>query len=214
MLILMRHGQASFGSAHYDQLSALGLEQARASGVFLRERALPCHAVCVGPRARHQATAFALVDAWGVSCERRDESDLDEFTENVRAAVVVPGPGETQADDLQLMALMRRIGAWADGDLVLPGSPTLPEFRERIGHWVRRTLSGTDKAATVMAVTSAGVVAAALCEVMDLPDSMFLPLVSQVRNASMTEIAMSRGRPVICSFNGQAHLPHRLLTVI
>ena len=73
---------------------------------------------------------------------------------------------------------------------------------------------GATDAATTMVVTSAGVVAAAMCEVMELPDSMFLPLVSQVRNASLTEIAVSRGRPAIVSFNSQAHLPPRLLTVI
>ena len=37
-VILVRHGQASFGKADYDQLSDLGYEQARHLGRVLRER--------------------------------------------------------------------------------------------------------------------------------------------------------------------------------
>lgn len=217
MLVLMRHGQASFGAAHYDRLSALGIEQARMTGSFLRVRGERCAGLWVGPRERHRATASALIDEWGVACALRNDEDLDEFADSTRildssqaAGIVVASPEQGS----KLHRLVTRIGAWASGQLVLDGCPTLPEFRERVGRWIRRELCDGNRDATTMAVTSGGVVAAAMCEVMGLPDAMFLPLVSQVRNASLTGFAISRGRSVVVSFNGTLHLSNDLVTAI
>jgi len=56
-ILLVRHGQASFGSANYDQLSELGYEQARLLGQWYANSHQPFHKVVTGGMARHRQTA-------------------------------------------------------------------------------------------------------------------------------------------------------------
>ncbi|HJV74342.1 MAG TPA: phosphoglycerate mutase family protein, partial [Noviherbaspirillum sp.] len=55
-IYLVRHGQASFGSANYDQLSELGLEQARLLGEWFANSRQQFHRVVTGDMRRHRQT--------------------------------------------------------------------------------------------------------------------------------------------------------------
>jgi len=56
-IYLVRHGQASFGSANYDQLSPLGYEQARLLGQWLANSRQDVQRVVCGGMQRHRQTA-------------------------------------------------------------------------------------------------------------------------------------------------------------
>ncbi|MEK9655574.1 MAG: phosphoglycerate mutase family protein, partial [Halieaceae bacterium] len=56
-LYLIRHGQASFGSDHYDQLSALGQRQADVSGRFFADVGLHFAQAASGDLSRQRETA-------------------------------------------------------------------------------------------------------------------------------------------------------------
>src|SRR4051794_24521887 len=60
-IYLVRHGQASFGSANYDQLSDLGLEQARLLGEWFANSHQQFHCVVTGGLKRHRQTADACI---------------------------------------------------------------------------------------------------------------------------------------------------------
>jgi len=211
MLTLIRHGQASFGTADYDKLSQNGCAQARATGHFLRTQNQRYDLLCVGPRERHRATAQFLTDTWGQSPVQHVDPALDEFSSNNTLV-----DGSTQQPQAQLQTLLfDRIGAWAAGERVLADGLTLRAFRDRVGRWARTQLQCDDTLAAerhTLAVTSAGVITAIVCELMGLPDSAFLPLVCQVRNASFTELTRWRDQPALVSFNVTAHLPTALIT--
>ena len=66
-LILVRHAQASFFAAHYDQLSPLGREQARALGEHWAATGTRFTAVYVGPLQRHRQTC----DIVAATCRAR-----------------------------------------------------------------------------------------------------------------------------------------------
>jgi broad specificity phosphatase PhoE len=51
-IYLIRHGQASFGSANYDQLSTLGQRQADVTGEFLSAIGLKIDAAVASARNR------------------------------------------------------------------------------------------------------------------------------------------------------------------
>lgn len=63
-LTVVRHGQASFFSKDYDQLSSLGKEQAELLGQFLGERDRRFDEVYLGPRKRHRETFESLRHAY------------------------------------------------------------------------------------------------------------------------------------------------------
>ena len=56
-LILIRHGQASFGEDNYDKLSKLGRRQANRLGQHWLAAGLAVDQVFAGPRDRHLDTA-------------------------------------------------------------------------------------------------------------------------------------------------------------
>ncbi len=220
---MMRHGQASFGAERYDRLSDLGQAQARATGEYLRALGARHGEVCIGPRDRHRGTAQALLHAWGASPVRRDEARIDEFADSQqilaalqattgREAALQGVPPATPVQRLQ--QLMQGIEDWAGGRLAIAGCESFAQFRARVGQWLRDELQQASHRSPRLVVTSAGVVAVAFCEVLGLPDEAFAPIVCQVRNASLTEIGTSRGRPVVVSFNSTGHLGTGLLTAI
>ena len=59
-LYLVRHGQASFGAADYDQLSPLGRQQSERLGAWFRERGLRFDAVLTGTLRRHAQTLAGI----------------------------------------------------------------------------------------------------------------------------------------------------------
>ena len=61
-LYLVRHGQASFGAEDYDQLSALGRQQAVRLGEHWRTRGLGFDAVITGTLRRHTQTLEGIAE--------------------------------------------------------------------------------------------------------------------------------------------------------
>lgn len=62
---LIRHGQASFGQENYDQLSALGQQQATRLGTVMAQRIEPFDAVYLGSMKRHKQTAINCLHGFG-----------------------------------------------------------------------------------------------------------------------------------------------------
>ena len=56
-IYLVRHGQASFGSANYDQLSELGTRQADATGEYFARCGITLDAAYSGDLSRQRETA-------------------------------------------------------------------------------------------------------------------------------------------------------------
>jgi len=173
-LILMRHGQASFGADRYDTLSATGLEQADATGRWLGERGQPLAAIWHGPRQRQRNSARAVVKATATTVEPRLAEGLDEFGEGeeVLAAAALlcrrpmTGP-EAPARREQLRCYDQAMAAWASGTLEIPGRADFRTFRRAVKAWLEERVgnAAAPSGRCELAVTSAGVIAAALCEV-------------------------------------------------
>jgi broad specificity phosphatase PhoE len=185
MIVLVRHGQASYGSADYDRLSPLGERQSRRVGERLaRERPRPS-AVIAGPRRRHLQTAQLLVEAaraaGGDYPEPSIDDDLDELP--VKELVLAHGLGP----DL-LQSVVAAVRAWATGALAPEGVLTPAQFVARVEGAYRRLCpidaSGSDAA---IVVTSGGPIAVALRRgqaLGDIGDAITRGL--QLANASIT----------------------------
>jgi len=92
-IYLIRHGQASFGSDNYDQLSPLGQRQADVTGQFLAEVGLDIHAAVAGNLSRQQETGTRVLAGLGNPCEiqtdaRFNEIDNDEQVKSLLPALV------------------------------------------------------------------------------------------------------------------------------
>src|SRR3712207_174451 len=79
VLVLVRHGQASFGAADYDVLSDVGRAQSRRLGEVLAQTGLDPVAVLHGQMRRQRDTATELVDAAGWDTPLETDPRWDEF---------------------------------------------------------------------------------------------------------------------------------------
>ena len=78
-IYLIRHGQASFGSADYDQLSEKGRQQAVLLGQYWRSRATPSKLFC-GDLLRHNQTLSGFNEGYqGVATPTVIHSGFNEF---------------------------------------------------------------------------------------------------------------------------------------
>lgn len=221
-LVLMRHGQASFGAARYDALSELGQAQARATGQWVRNHGVHLDAVLHGPRQRQVDTATLMLDESRYAISATRHTALDEFAEGeeiFRAAEQFLGRSMALDTGRERIDILRDYDAtcraWANGEVTIPGRLSLKEFRAQLCGWLTsHTQAQHASGQTQLVVTSAGSIAALVCEVMGLPDLSWYGLLRVIRNASLTEVLYSKGKVSLLSFNGVNHLPPHLNTSI
>ncbi len=220
ILLLMRHGQASFEADEYDCLSPLGQNQGRATGEFLRARGLQIDHVLTGPRCRHKDTAIAVsaAGAFGASIEL--VRNLDEFGE--RSAIFQCAHAQTPSlrqdwpenrpDQLRLY--VNEIRRWAEDGAEIPGCKSADAFVRSTKDWLGTLSVRYGRGRRILAVTSAGIIAAALCGVLDLPVKRIGEFLPRIYNASITEFDFGEKGIAIRSFNGTGHLIGCLLSLV
>jgi broad specificity phosphatase PhoE len=206
-ILLARHGQASFGAADYDMLSATGREQAALLAGDLERRGVRVARVVSGTMARQRETAAALglpveVDA------RWDEYDADAILaahsdSGVRLAGVALAPREFQS------LLERALREWIEA----PDSPARESWAAFAGR-VRTALSdlagSLSSGETALVSTSGGVIAATASAL--LGAASFAALNRVAVNTGVTKLVTGRSGMTLISFNEHAHLPGALVT--
>ena len=219
-LTLVRHGQASFDSHHYDQLSALGQRQAQATGAYFKTRGDTFTAVYSGPRERQRQTALAITGVLGLG-EAKVIQALDEFGEgstlleaaSARTGVsLIENASVSRKDKLRLYG--EQIGLWAADAVRVDGIPPVAEFRAGIKAWLDELTAAPGRGHKVLAVTSAGVIAVVIAELMQRPSSELGTLMSVIGNASFTQLIWTQDARVLHSYNQTAHLPAELASAM
>lgn len=219
-LILMRHGQASFGSDRYDALSELGTLQARATGQWMKAQGTQVDRLVHGPRQRQRDSASLLREESGVSPCLTQHGGLDEFAEGeeiFKAAEACLSRPMDGAENRSRLDVLRDYDstckAWGLGKIELAGRLSIDDFRIQVRQWFESLSDQPDAAGQqIVAVTSAGVIAAVVCEVLELPNEKWHSLLRVIGNASLTEILFTKERRSLSAFNGMGHLPKDLIS--
>mgnify|MGYP000858925867 FL=1 len=206
-LVLVRHGQASFGAADYDRLSELGTRQCRRLGEHFAQRGRRFAAVMRGSLRRHQQSLDAVLQGLG---EARDDVQvfpgLNEYDSAAVVRTIQPGPlgpaltPEAYREHFRL--LRRGLAAWMDGQAQPDGMPSYAAFVAGITEVLDRVraLDGD-----VLLVSSGGPIATAVGQVLGMPAVGTIELNMRIRNSAITEFAFNPKRHALHSFN---HLPH------
>jgi broad specificity phosphatase PhoE len=206
-LYLVRHGQASFGAADYDQLSELGSRQCHALGLWFRSHGVQFESVLRGTQKRHAQSLAALAAGHGDVPEALEWPGLNEFdgAAVIRAIHPQPLPG---ADSRELQRsyfrlLRAGLARWMTGDTAPAGMPAYAEWaagvRGALDH-VRARHQGP-----VLMVSSGGPIATAVAQVLGAPAETAIELNMGIRNSALTEFRTTPERHILVAFN---HLPH------
>lgn len=207
-LHLVRHGQASFGSENYDQLSEVGVAQSTALGNAWEAGAwAPTHAVA-GSLQRHAQTAIASLDVI-----EGDGYDVDPgWNEYDHLGIALAEDPEALArDSKEFQALLNvALTKWRRGEGEFTES--FPEFRDRVLGSFHAALQRAGKGERVVVYTSGGPIALVISNLLSGTDELFQNLNDVVINASVTTIIKGTERARLLSFNEHTHLPADLVT--
>jgi broad specificity phosphatase PhoE len=200
-VLLVRHGQASYGGPDYDVLSERGRAQAERLGADLARRGFRAERVVSGRLARQRDTAAVLGDH--VVDPRWDEYDADDILAHhsasgarlERPGLVALSPREFQ--DVLEDALLAWVAAGEDS----PCAETWPAFAARVA-------AGLEAAAErpTLVCTSGGAIAAACVSLLGIEPAGFVALNRVTVNTGVTKVVRGRSGISLVSFNEHAHL--------
>lgn len=221
-IYLVRHGQASFGAADYDQLSALGENQSRLLGDWLQSCNQRPDRVLHGRLRRQRQTAAACLDwlapaglapaaAW---CEW---AEFDEFDHQEVLTVYQPqfaspaavrhflahSPEPRQAFQRHFEAAMQR---WLSGVYDADYSESWPAFRARCERGLQRLQQDCAAARSQWVFTSGGCIAAVLQSLLGLSNAGVIALNNQLVNSGVTRLLAQPGRISVSYINSFSHL--------
>jgi broad specificity phosphatase PhoE len=206
-LYLVRHGQASFGAADYDQLSALGTRQCHELGVWFRDRGVRFEAVLRGTQRRHAQSLAALAAGHGEVPEALEWPGLNEFDSAAVIGAIHPLP-LAAADDRELQrAYFRQLRAGLAGWMA---GQTAPVGMGSYADWAAGVAAALEHVRTrhrgnVLLVSSGGPIATAVAQVLGTPAEAAIELNMGIRNSALTEFSYTPERHILVSYN---HLPH------
>ena len=216
-IYLIRHGQAAFSSADYDQLTPLGIAQAQALGPALRRRLPGVDHVISGTLKRHRQTAEHCLNAMALPAEWEQDAGFNEyphddildglmdrkaFVETVKTA-----PDRKKAFEQLFSQAMQRWQAGAHDD---DYSERWPEFRDRCRQALERLCERLQAGQTALVFTSGGVISLAVQGLLKLPEAEYAPLNWRLVNAGITKLTWGRGGLSLSTLNEHAHFEGEL----
>ena len=220
-IYLVRHGQASFGSADYDQLSELGSEQARLLGEWFTHCNQKFHRVVTGDMKRHRQTADACIavlpKASRVDTEWQTDADFNEYdhhevmirhrpdfadSEVVRRFIMETANGKRKFQREFEHAMARWMSGQHDADYREPW----PVFRGRCIAALARLVDSAGASQNIVVFTSGGTIATLCQHVLGISDRQMAELNWSLVNCAVTKLFYRSDRITLSYLNNFAHL--------
>lgn len=220
-LYLIRHGQASFGAANYDELSALGQQQAQVLGQWLAGTGVRFDRVLTGAMQRQRQTAEACLALlgddqrpaapWPVDAGF-DEYDHVEVLVRYRPAFAEPGAlvrelrGHADPKRAFQRLFEQAVARWMGGAHDDDYRESWPAFQARCAAALARVTADAGKGDTLAVFTSAGTIAGICQQVLGLGDAATAALSYTLVNSSVTRLVFRPGQVSLGTLNAYGHL--------
>lgn len=222
-IYLIRHGQASFGKADYDQLSEKGINQSRLLGEHWRSLTPP-DKYYSGDLLRHGQTHEHFIAGHNgdvkpliirAGLNEFNHADIlscydpqwDSFAKMSESIAKLPEPNKVFQSQF-LLALAR----WTSGTRDQEYKESWPQFKQRcvdaLLSVIEQELAIKDaaKSENTFIFTSAGPIAAIIGHILQLSDQNIMLINQQLRNASVTKLLFSKDKLNVDYFNNYNHL--------
>jgi broad specificity phosphatase PhoE len=209
IVLLVRHGQASFGGDDYDRLSDLGRQQAERTGRWLVDRGLRRPVAVHSSLRRQRDTAALALDAAGLRVEPRIDPRWDEYDhiDLVRRYAAAHGSEEPRSSGEFQGLLDSALTAWVEhGD-----EGGWPAFSAGVAGALRELVQGLEQGQDAVVFTSAGVIATVCADLLGTGVAGLVALNRVAVNGAVTKLAVGRSGSTLLTFNEHSHLdgePH------
>ncbi len=228
-IYLIRHGQASFGKADYDQLSAAGIKQSKILGEYWQSKSIPCKAYS-GDLLRHGQTLEHFMESFQnkqipvvlhsgfnefdhvdiLTCYNTRWHNFSEMSADFRKS---KEPNKFFQKEFS-MALNR----WMSGKFNDEYQESWSQFQTRCMRALQDVIqkelaisrqknpSNTKASKNILVFTSGGTIAAIIQSILQLNDEQVLKINQQTRNTSVSKLLFSKNNLSVDYFNNYSHL--------
>ncbi|PCJ26259.1 MAG: hypothetical protein COA96_05820 [SAR86 cluster bacterium] len=221
-IILVRHGQASFGKESYDKLSQKGIDQVKILAAHWQETGERFDFIYSGTLLRQNETANELLSLVSSNPTRSTEhASLNEYDGDPLVRVYLRDYGAQEGfgdfekghfkDEKKFQRVLEATTAkWIRNELQPQSEDThfeyWADFQQRVHAVIDEIMQKHTGGARVLVSTSGGVIAMALQRVLQFPDEQVISTNWMVRNSSVTRVKYGQGKVSLTQFNSMAHL--------
>ncbi|WP_129642747.1 histidine phosphatase family protein [Peristeroidobacter agariperforans] len=217
-IYLVRHGQASFGTDNYDQLSATGREQVGQLGSYFAGLGERVDRIYSGSLRRQTETAEIIAESFADAAppialepafnEYDSDLILHTFAKSLTPEQLAEAgwPGlRTDRRKFQFF-LERAARAWVEAQIEAEAMTPWRSFHGRIVAAMENIMRSEGRSKTLIVSTSGGVIGTLVAHVMGLSNHIGIELNWAVHNASITRLIYSAEKVSLSLFNGLPHL--------
>jgi broad specificity phosphatase PhoE len=209
-LLLVRHGQASWGADDYDVLSETGWEQSKLLGQALAARGIVPEVAIVGGMRRHRETAEGCLGELSRDLEPQPDTDWDEFDHVSMLAKLEPpfeGRQPTKAEFQEWFEAAT--DRWTGGEYDEEYAESFAAFTDRVEAALRRTAEAA-ASGTALVFSSGGPIAWATASLLtdrrEVASTLWRRLNPVCVNSGVTRLVTGRRGTTVVSFNEHGHL--------
>ncbi|RJG06819.1 histidine phosphatase family protein [Noviherbaspirillum cavernae] len=220
-IYLIRHGQASFGSENYDELSALGHEQARLLGEWFANGKQQFHRIVTGDLKRHRQTANACIAvlpmASRVDLDWQTDPGFNEYDHHevmIRHRPEFDDPAAVKhffattenARYVFQQYFQESMARWMSGEHDADYREPWSAFRTRVVSALQRLIESAGQSQSIAVFTSGGTISTIAQHLLGLPDQKVAELNWSLVNCAITKLLYRRGAVSLSYLNNFAHL--------
>lgn len=213
-VLLVRHGQASWGADDYDVLSERGVEQSAVLGAALAARGLEPTVLVAGAMRRHHQTATAAVEAAGWDVEVATDEGWNEFDHlQVLSRHPAPEGVDVMSSPSAFQgwfagATTRWTGGAHDEDYTEP----FATFTARVEAALARAAASVADGGTAVVFTSGGPMGWAAASSLGGDAALWLRLNAVTVNTGVTKLVNGSRGLTLLTVNEHSHLPPASVT--
>ena len=218
-IYLIRHGQASFGQANYDALSATGKRQSEVTGEGLAKRGVLFDRIIHGGLVRHQETADHCVAGMGyASAAPRYQID-ERFSEYNHQEVIARHRPELECHQSMAQYLAQQqsprkafqslfaeaIQRWISGDYDHEYAESWRGFQQRCADGLQDLIQDQEHR-HIAIFTSGGPISITVQNLLGLSNEQAIQLSWAIVNGSVTKLLFKNGHVSLSYFNDYGFL--------
>lgn len=215
---LIRHGQASFAKADYDELSQLGERQSRMLGEHLRRTARGRSFIIIsGEMRRHRQTAAAMIEGLGGSHEISFDAGWNEVDHTAILEALRPDLGDYKAVKSWIMAqpksheIFQQVFAaamarWVSGKHDEDYKESRRAFLARVETSLNAACQRAGDDVQVLVVTSCVAIVSVVKLLLGVSEPVCRALENIVTNASLSTLLREGDDLSLFQFNNATHL--------
>lgn len=213
VLLLVRHGQASWGAADYDVLSDLGHEQSRLLGKHLARLDVSPSRVWSGGLRRHDETLTSAVQAAGWEADVVTDRRWSEFdhVELMRRYDEVSTGNPQRPGDFNAF-FDAAVARWTGGEHDSDYEESFTAFSTRVDAALQGALGSLGAGETGVVFTSGGAVAWVVASLWEMGVPQWARINPVLLNTGVTKVVTGSRGVNLVSVNEHAHLNGDTLT--